>query len=54
MGWRELRHWLREYNRASRAEAGRGATSPDSWDGVENDAWWQEQREKQAQLRGRR
>jgi hypothetical protein len=53
MGWRELRHWLREFNRARKAEAGQGTTDPDSWAGAENDRWWAEQRELQARMRGR-
>lgn len=53
MGWRELRHWLRECNRARAAEAGRDKTDPDSWDGYESDSWWAQQREKHRQMRGR-
>lgn len=53
MGWRELRHWLQELNRAVAAESGQDKTDPDSWQGYESDAWWQEQREKHRQLRGR-
>jgi hypothetical protein len=53
MGWRELRNWLRELNRAVAAERGDAKTAPDSWDGYENDAWFAQQREKHRQLRGR-
>jgi hypothetical protein len=53
MGWRELRSWLRELNRAVTAEQGRDKTGPDSWAGYEQDGWWAEQRRKQDQIRGR-
>jgi hypothetical protein len=52
MGWLEFRSWLKEMRRAAAAEAGQGQADPDSWDGAENDAFWQEQREKQRQMRG--
>lgn len=53
MGWREFRAWLREMNRASDAEQGRGVSDPDSWEGSQADPFWAEQREKQRQIRGR-
>lgn len=45
--------WMREMNRAQEAEAGRAVTDVDTWDGQENDDWWQQQRAKHDQIRGR-
>lgn len=46
MGWREFRAWRRELVRTLDLRAGRTRTDPDSWDGQQNDPWWEEQRRK--------
>ncbi len=49
MGWRELRG----YQRAMAVLKHGPEPSPDSWDGADQDAGWDELRERRERLRGR-
>lgn len=52
MGWVELRHWRRELVRSIEAKRGEHQTTPDSWEGRDNDAFWQEQDRIRRERRG--
>ena len=49
MGWRELRGYVREMNRAQEAQR----AQPGSWRGAEQDPHWQEMRAKRERFYGR-
>lgn len=53
MGWREFRGWRRELIRRRKAEMEAQTADPESWDGAENDPFWEEQRRIQREMRGR-
>ena len=46
MGWGQLLAWRRELARSVTARNRANVTDPDSWDGVENDGWWDQARAK--------
>jgi hypothetical protein len=50
MEWRVFIGWLETMRRQIEGVK----TSPDSWAGSENDAWYQEQRRKREEQRARR
>jgi hypothetical protein len=49
MGWLEFKAWVRELNRQRKART----TSPDSWEGRDEDQFWVEQDRLRARLAGR-
>ncbi len=49
MGWLELLAWAKAMNRQQKGPE----MSPDSWDGYENDPWYQGERQKRAAERQR-
>lgn len=50
MGWLELLAWVK----AMRTQNEGKTTSPDSWDNVDVDPWWQEQRRERERKRQER
>lgn len=40
MGWREFRNWLRITNQTKERQRRGHTTSPDSWEGRDNDPFW--------------
>ena len=45
-GWLQFKGWLRELRASQEREQRSRVTDPDSWDGVQHDAWWQQARQK--------
>lgn len=53
MGWLEFQGHLAAHGRLCARKAGRDRTDPDSWQGYEQDSWWEGQRREADRLRGR-